>query len=474
MIDPKKEIFKWGPIEGRPIYIDIFVEAFVKYPDFIDGSWPDSIGYFKDDFVTFIFDDHDLRQRGEHLFKEHVMNDSKLKKAYDEWIEVTKRIKQTEERVNKGLSGMSDHGLYELLVKWNKIHLDFWLTGFLPELSNWGGEQILKKKIIKSYKKGFIEIFEKLSAPENISFFEKEQLEFMKIKLMAPLDRERQIAVHQMNYYWLRNNYGSTKMLEEQWFRKELEKISREEAENRIKEINHYPEKVRQEKDEAIQKYSIPKEIVRIADKLAYCVLWQDYRKSFIFIANHIVTQFVREISRRKQVDFKELCCYTTEELEHLMEKGTKAQSRERLEGFLQYYNEGDGLSYFTGKEAQNMARPFLKVDFDPNMNEFKGIVVSMGEKVRGRAIVMNKPEPERMQQGDILIAPMTSPDYVVAMRKASAIITDAGGMTCHAAIVSRELDVPCIVNTKIATKLLKDGDMIEVDTKKGVVRKIK
>ena len=57
---------------------------------------------------------------------------------------------------------------------------------------------------------------------------------------------------------------------------------------------------------------------------------------------------------------------------------------------------------------------------------------------------------------------------------KAGAIVTDEGGLTSHAAIVSRELKIPCIVGTKIATKILKDGDIVEVDAKKGIVRKIK
>jgi pyruvate,water dikinase len=68
----------------------------------------------------------------------------------------------------------------------------------------------------------------------------------------------------------------------------------------------------------------------------------------------------------------------------------------------------------------------------------------------------------------------MTTPDFVPAMRKAVAIITDEGGITCHAAIVSRELGKPCIIGTKIATKALKDGDVVEVDADNGVVRIIK
>jgi pyruvate,water dikinase len=64
----------------------------------------------------------------------------------------------------------------------------------------------------------------------------------------------------------------------------------------------------------------------------------------------------------------------------------------------------------------------------------------------------------------------MTLPDYVPAMKKAAAIITDEGGVTCHAAIVSRELKIPCIVGTKIATKVLKDGDMVDVNANHALV----
>ena len=59
-------------------------------------------------------------------------------------------------------------------------------------------------------------------------------------------------------------------------------------------------------------------------------------------------------------------------------------------------------------------------------------------------------------------------------MKKAAAIVTDEGGITSHAAIVSRELGIPCVIGTKFATKVFKDGDLIEVDADKGIVRKIK
>jgi pyruvate,water dikinase len=80
----------------------------------------------------------------------------------------------------------------------------------------------------------------------------------------------------------------------------------------------------------------------------------------------------------------------------------------------------------------------------------------------------------DKVQTGEILVASMTRPEYLPAMQKAAAFITDEGGITCHAAIIAREMKKPCIIGTKKATKVLKDGDLVEVDSNKGIVRKLK
>jgi pyruvate,water dikinase len=78
-----------------------------------------------------------------------------------------------------------------------------------------------------------------------------------------------------------------------------------------------------------------------------------------------------------------------------------------------------------------------------------------------------------KLKDGEILVTAMTTPEYVPAMRRSLAIITDEGGVTCHAAIVSRELGKPAIIGTKIATKFLKNGEFIEMDMKKGQIKKL-
>jgi len=100
-----------------------------------------------------------------------------------------------------------------------------------------------------------------------------------------------------------------------------------------------------------------------------------------------------------------------------------------------------------------------------------KGLPASPGVHV-GKAKVVFSPEEaaKEIQKGDILVTKMTNPDWVPYMRLAGAIVTDEGGMTCHAAIVSRELGIPCIVGAREATKLMKSGETYTVDARSGVV----
>lgn len=94
----------------------------------------------------------------------------------------------------------------------------------------------------------------------------------------------------------------------------------------------------------------------------------------------------------------------------------------------------------------------------------FKGVVRGFVRRVMGHKQI------DQVQEGEILISPMTMPDFIPAMKKAAAFVTDEGGILSHAAIVAREFEKPCVVGTGIATKRLRDGDIIEVNADEGKV----
>jgi len=111
---------------------------------------------------------------------------------------------------------------------------------------------------------------------------------------------------------------------------------------------------------------------------------------------------------------------------------------------------------------------------FDATDDHFAGQTACPG-KVRGRiCLVLRKEEISKIKAGEILVTAMTTPDFLPAMRAASAFVTDEGGLTCHAAIVARELKKPCVIGTKVATKILKDGDEVEVDASQGIIKILK
>lgn len=102
-----------------------------------------------------------------------------------------------------------------------------------------------------------------------------------------------------------------------------------------------------------------------------------------------------------------------------------------------------------------------------------KGIKASKGE-IKGKVKVILRDEFYKIRKGEVLVTPTTSPLLAPYTKRIIAIITDEGGLTCHAAIISRELKIPCIIGTKIATKVLHDGDLVEVDAERGVVKILK
>lgn len=125
-------------------------------------------------------------------------------------------------------------------------------------------------------------------------------------------------------------------------------------------------------------------------------------------------------------------------------------------------------------KKAREYYEKNLAEKVDTYVKQIKGNITCLGQ-ARGKVkVIITLKDQTKMQKGDILVSTMTTPRLMTAVKKAAAIVTNEGGMTAYAAIVSREFNILCIVGTKIATKVLKDGDKVGVDANKGIVRKLK
>ena len=126
------------------------------------------------------------------------------------------------------------------------------------------------------------------------------------------------------------------------------------------------------------------------------------------------------------------------------------------------------------GKAAHKFAKNLKLVEDFYHLKETKGQCAYVG-KVKGYVRIVQVPaDMNKMKKGDVLISQATSPDLYPAMKIAGAIVTNTGGLICHAAITARELKLPCIVGTGNATLVFRDGDFVEVDAGKGWIKKIK
>ncbi|MFA5183979.1 MAG: PEP-utilizing enzyme [Patescibacteria group bacterium] len=145
------------------------------------------------------------------------------------------------------------------------------------------------------------------------------------------------------------------------------------------------------------------------------------------------------------------------------------AIARPQAAGFKQYY---------IGNSAKASYRTILKnsnkLSAIPTANFIKGVTAASGYAVGKVKLVRSVGDVHKVGKGDILVASMTSPKYMPAIINAAAIITDDGGLTCHAAIIAREIKKPCLIGTKLATRILRDGDLVAVAADQGIVTIIK
>jgi phosphoenolpyruvate synthase/pyruvate phosphate dikinase len=211
------------------------------------------------------------------------------------------------------------------------------------------------------------------------------------------------------------------------------------------------------------------------ARELAY-VLTAGIEEAYISASKYL--KLMQIAAERIGVSFTEMKYLLSKEVYQLLMGQMKREDidlEERKKGFVMMILGGQQYAlYGDPGHALSLAIDTALNTVDTSIKEFKGQVACKG-RASGRVKVATTPgEAHELKAGEILVCPMTNPDYVPAMKRSAAIVTDEGGLLSHAAIMSREFGKPCVIATKIATKLLKDGDQVEVDAEKGIVRIIK
>ena len=479
MIDASKPLDQWGPIDSRVLYISFwFLPISRLVPKVYGTPWPDLVGILQNHRVTFFWEHASTIRRGGTAIRRWLEPIQKRRLLRQDYQRYVAQLEQSVKRVEKLPANVSGRELAAVAREFYDRINNFWTLSTVFELANFAAPAILDGKIAK-----FVPVQERSSvvaallASERLSFHAQSEYELYRLCARC-MGRKRtsQLAFYARTWHWVENSYYGNRRLTAAYFAQRLKGLSVTECRRRMAGMRQHQSAIKKRKQMTIRKYGLPKGTVNLAQALAYSIWWQDHRKAVSWRFHTAVDSLSKIAAARYSIPSDSIADYLAEEWIRLLETGQTINQRalRNRRRLYVYTSTSRGYRMFIGSQAHKIARPFSpNQDAASGKNVLHGTAVSQG-RVTGRVrILMSSRDASTMRKNEILVAPMTSPDFISAMRLAKAIVTDVGGLMSHAAIIARELGKPCVVGTKFATRLLHNGDWVEVDAEKGIVRKI-
>jgi phosphoenolpyruvate synthase/pyruvate phosphate dikinase len=290
----------------------------------------------------------------------------------------------------------------------------------------------------------------------------------------APESIKEGLESHWLNFAWLNDSgyYGD-------YFSKDyyLERIKKQAKLDPGKELQGILDEIEQHQkdfDKVLDKYKKDKRLVLMIATINDAIFFRSFRSEEYYRSGIYLTKLFSEVAHRLGLkDFKELFYFTVPEVLEYLDGGESVDKdliSQRKESFIAL-SDWDKYIMYQGQESKK-----ISAQIDLQSSDEKELIGQPAFKgvVKGRVAIVRGPQDfDKVEDGDILVAQSTQPNYVPILKKVKAIVTEEGGVLCHASVISRELKVPCVIGTKVATKVLKDGDMVEVDANKGIVKKI-
>lgn len=444
-----------------------------------------------------IFEISNYHFRGFFL-KQESLNNSQLilnkvlkNPKYLSWVkkEVLKTSRQFYDFGRKALASdvkkFSDKELAALFKEFERIaikNISFGMVSTLIDIPHGiftkKVEDFLSQRIKKlGLKKNAAEYFGILSSIKQVSKGQEEYLGLLNLLLAKKRSKDfnDKIQDHSKEFCWVYYSYTGPAFTEKRVI-KEVKRL-KEQGINPDKELRNF---YRQQKEIVPNIKKAEKELQlsvserRLFQALRDTMQMKIVRKDALVFAGYVLEGALREVARRARISLEDVRFATLREMERILGKDKRIiDELPKRRNYLAYIAIGKKPELLIGEKARAFVKQVYKDEKLSGINELQGQVACLG-KAQGRVRIINVlADMKKMKNGDILVSIATTPDIVPAMKKAAAIVTEQGGITSHAAIVSRELKIPCVIGTKIATKIFKDGDLVEVDANRGIVRKI-
>ncbi len=337
----------------------------------------------------------------------------------------------------------------------------------------------LQEKVSDSkFKISSNDAFQILVTPLKASIWSEEKKELGQLALIkSKKQQEKALIAHAKKYEWL--EYGlQGKFLDIDYFRNNLQQILRQGAKKCLINLRAEIKNVQAKQKKIIKEYKIHPVHQKIFKIVQDSMFTRLYSKDAQFFGYYSMEPLFKEVAQRGYLTLEQVRFLTPLDFKKVLLQGYDASviTTTRQKYSLHIADKGKTV-FYAGEEARRIKE---KLNFyQENKKSISGSILRGQTAYQGKAIgrvkIINTiPEMAKMHTGNILVSHMTNPGIVPAMKKAVAIVTDQGGITCHAAIVARELKKPCVIGTKIATQVLKDGDDVEVDANKGIVKILK
>lgn len=290
---------------------------------------------------------------------------------------------------------------------------------------------------------------------------------------------EAALKKHAAQFSWMANVGYTEDYYPIDYYKKLLEEIQTHEPRTRRKEIEETRARHRAEFQQILEKLSDDSHLATLAKTANEAVYFRSYRTELCYSSARFFTPLFKEIARRLGLpNYKDVAWLYLNEISAALTQNKSVNLKlieQRKKGYAFLTTIGGAFLYWDGDDARRMFEAFEQsraVDVNV-VREVRGSPAFHGN-VRGSVVVVHSlDELKKVKKGDVLVTHATNVNFVPILNKVSAIVTEEGGILSHAAIISREMSIPCVIGTKIATKVFKDGGIVEVDAERGIVRKL-
>jgi len=235
--------------------------------------------------------------------------------------------------------------------------------------------------------------------------------------------------------------------------------------------LENRQEKVETRRQALMDQYSLDEHQRRLTEVIAGFARTKYQRKENFTHAHFHYHAILAEMARRRGLSMRQVRLLTPAETKDALVDSDVPNLKARAH-WTGYAHRDGQVQVLNEKEAKTVQNRLPKEAETADSEVLQGQCACPG-KASGKAVIVNtEKEVSNIQEGDVLFSYATAPELMAAIRKASAIVTDRGGVTCHAAIVSRELNIPCVIGTRYGTGWVREGQMVEVDATQAIVRK--